>query len=201
MLCPPCWLSLEPVRDSDPIARLVLGARRIPLLSPFFINDPLLTVVHFLKFFGGSPAAVPLSWWMAREITLRLGVPSSPGTADLLLVPVPLHTSRERGRGYNQAALLAEQISSRLCIDSSRCLIRRRRTRPQSKLDAGGRAENVKGAFLLARPDDVRDRDILLVDDLVTTGETVKACIEALRAGDPRSIAVLAAGRARGAGS
>ena len=144
-----------------------------------------------------------MGWWMARA----LGCPG-PGSGgaprpgrlppDPLLVPVPLHPGRERERGYNQAALLASEVGERLGIEVDRRILERvKETRSQSTLEAQERAENVAGAFRLAGEDAVRGRDIVIVDDLVTTGETVASCAEALRGVSLRSLAVLSAGRSR----
>jgi len=116
----------------------------------------------------------------------------------LALVPVPLHPRREKSRGYNQAALLAHEVAGRLELDvDSSILMRIRSTKAQSTLESDARAANVAGAFGLARPDHAAARDIIIVDDLVTTGETALACAAALEVAVPRSISVLAAGRAR----
>ncbi len=72
-----------------------------------------------------------------------------------------------------------------------------RNTKAQSTLESEARAANVEGAFGLARPDPVRSRHIVLIDDLVTTGQTMLACVAALESASTRSISVLAAGRAR----
>jgi len=101
--------------------------------------------------------------------------------ADLIL-PVPLHVKRLRQRGFNQALLLAEIFSQRWHIPLSRNNLRRIRwTEPQVSLSAAERAENVKGAFSLARPGDFKGRRVLLIDDVYTTGSTVKECSRVLQ--------------------
>jgi ComF family protein len=141
----------------------------------------------------------PLGWWMAgalREYVGRLG----PGPMSApVLVPVPLHPAREKSRGYNQAALLALEVAERLDVDvETRILGRAKNTTSQTKLDPDERAANVRGAFRLLRADLANCRDIILVDDLVTTGASAGACIEAIEEASPASIAVLSAGRTRG---
>jgi len=115
-----------------------------------------------------------------------------------VLVPVPLHPRRERARGYNQAALLAYGVAGHLGLEVEEGFLARvRHTQSQSTLSAGERGDNVRGAFAL-RPGGARDPvRIVLVDDLVTTGETVSACAHALTEARPVSLAVLAAGRRR----
>jgi ComF family protein len=198
VLCAACWSRLGIAPGAGSIARLSAGAERMPVVSPFHTNDELLALVRFLKFSGGRSAAPALGWWMAAALgDYRESRPE--GSAfDPLLVPVPLHPKRERSRGYNQSALLAREVAGRLGLEVDvRVLARVRDTKAQSTLDREARSENVRGAFDLVGGASAAGRDIVLVDDLLTTGETARACAGALDAASPRSIAVLAAGRAR----
>jgi ComF family protein len=198
VLCSGCLSRLEPARGESVLERGDAGANGIPLVSPFHTNDELLALVRFLKFSGGRAAAPALGWWMAAALGDHLAGPGARDAAAPLLVPVPLHPRREKSRGYNQAGLLAREVAGRLALDvDSRILGRMRNTKAQSTLDSDERAANVEGAFGLLRPDRVDGRNIVLVDDLVTTGRTVLACVAALEAAAPLSISVLAAGRAR----
>ncbi len=198
VLCPGCWSRLEPARGEGRLARPSIGAQSVPVVSPFHTNDELLALVRFLKFSGGKSAVPSLGWWMAETLGDHLGGHENSDSFDPVLVPVPLHPRREKSRGYNQAALLAHEVAGRLELDvDSSILMRIRSTKAQSTLESDARAANVAGAFGLARPDHAAARDIIIVDDLVTTGETVLACAAALEVAVPRSISVLAAGRAR----
>jgi predicted amidophosphoribosyltransferase len=173
----------------------------IPVIAPFWTNDGLLALVRFLKFEGGRSAAPPLAWWMSEA--LRAQGASRVGIAvprDTILVPVPLHPSRQRERGYNQAALLAAGVAALLGLETALgALERGRKTKCQSTIDSPSeRSANVRGAFRPVRPEALGGRRIILVDDLVTTGETVRACADAALACGPASLAVLSAGRVRG---
>jgi len=106
------------------------------------------------------------------------------GEADTVLVPVPLHRLRHATRGFNQALHLARLTGRELGIDMRPCLIRNRATQPQSKLNRQERLDNLKGAFgLKNRPwckDPVRDKTVVLIDDVFTTGTTAAECAKVL---------------------
>ena len=112
-----------------------------------------------------------------------------------LIVPVPLHLSRRRERGFNQSELLAAGLVRALGKQrggaapqvAKACLRRTRATPPQTGLSVASRRENLRGAFEVVKPDAVRGRVIVLVDDVMTTGATLSACARALkRAGAAR---------------
>ncbi len=113
-----------------------------------------------------------------------------------MIVPVPLHWQRLLRRRYNQAALLAYRVSE---VSGVPCRIdilsRRIATRPQMRLDRRTRLQNVKRAFALNPRAAVKDKHILLVDDVVTTGATVDACARLLREGGAAKVSVLALAR------
>jgi ComF family protein len=99
-----------------------------------------------------------------------------------IIIPVPLHRSRLRSRGFNQSILLGKMFSSLLSlpmlVDG---LIRTRQTEPQIDLSAEERRNNVKGAFAVKRTDRIPGKRILLLDDVMTTGSTVNECAMVLK--------------------
>jgi ComF family protein len=98
------------------------------------------------------------------------------------LVAVPLHPRRQRARGYNQSELLARELRSRLGLVAPRGRLRRLRdTPPQVGLDRPHRRENVAGAFGWHGPP-LSGGEIVVVDDVATTGATLESCAAALRA-------------------
>lgn len=116
--------------------------------------------------------------------------------ADMIL-PVPLHKKRLRQRGFNQSLLLAELLAKKWHIPLSRNNLRRSRwTEPQINLSATEREENVKGAFALKEPEQFRNKRLLLVDDVYTTGSTVKECSRVLAKECGAKVAVLTIARA-----
>jgi ComF family protein len=117
-----------------------------------------------------------------------------------LIVPVPLHSKRLLQRGFNQAALLARRLGSvlRISVDYS-SLKRTRWTEPQTGLSRNQRAKNVKGAFKLTDPEKVRGKSVLLLDDVLTTGETVNQCVHVLKKdGEAGEVVVLTVARTVG---
>jgi ComF family protein len=150
-------------------------------------GGPLADAIHAFKY-GGRPAlARPLGAWLAARVTVPRGA---------LIVSVPLGRARRVERGYDQAALLADSLARAARTGRrGRGLLRRtRETPPQVGRSRAERAANVAGAFAAERS--VAGRDVVLVDDVVTTGATAGAAAEALRSAGARSIAVIALARA-----
>jgi ComF family protein len=113
-----------------------------------------------------------------------------------VVIPVPLHRSRLRWRGFNQAALLGAALARRLnCSLDVATLARVRSTPPQTARDRAQRAHNVRDAFAVRRPLRVAGRRVLLVDDVMTTGATADECARVLRAAGARRIDVLTLAR------
>jgi ComF family protein len=136
---------------------------------------PLVSkLVTELKY-GDKPGLAGL---LAPLMNSALPGPVAEGTA---VVPVPVHPSRKRERGYNQSKLLAERIA-RLRGLPLECgvLLKTKNTVSQTGLERNRRMDNVAGSFGLRRPDRLSGLRVLLVDDVVTTGSTLKECACAL---------------------
>jgi ComF family protein len=148
-------------------------------------------LVQCLKFDGFLPLSRPLAAYL-HSLLQRTG-----GSFDLIL-PVPLHPRRERRRGFNQSALLARELARLTGITcGKKDCVRVRDTPPQTGLRAAHRRRNVVGAFAVPRPEAVRGRRIVLIDDVMTTGATVHACAGALKDAGAARVLVLTLGRAR----
>jgi len=168
--CERCWMPVRSGRLCAPCGEVAPAFTS--LRAAFVLDAGARRLAHELKYEGLTSLAEP----MGRAMFERLGTPE----ADLV-VALPLHRSRERSRGYNQAALLAREISRHAGLPvSARAARRVRATAPLVKaMHREERLAIVRGAFS-AKRDAVEGRAILLVDDVVTTGATLDACSEAL---------------------
>ncbi|MDT7809337.1 MAG: hypothetical protein QOJ70_3150 [Acidobacteriota bacterium] len=131
-------------------------------------------------------------------LLLREARARAPLDTTTLIVPVPLHTERERARGFNQAALLARAVAGRAGTRVDELSLRRAAPseRHRAGMDARARRESVREAFEVMRPRLVRGERVLLVDDVFTTGATVSGCAAALKAAGALEVFVLTVARA-----
>lgn len=177
-------------------------------------REELREVLHLLKYNGRRRLAhKPLGQWLAAAVA---GV-AGEAAAEMVVVAVPLFPARERMRGFNQSVLLAEgaiQHLRRLHPEWKLCeahgaLARVRDTDAQFGLNPQQRRNNLRGAFRVRQPELVRGREVLLIDDIMTTGSTARECARVLmRAGASkvwvatvaRAQAEVAAGTSAGSG-
>ena len=158
--------------------------------SLFRYEDPLRSAILALKFQGDLTLLPSLaSLCQQAELYAHIGEPD-------WIVPVPLHPSRLRERGFNQALHLA-----RACFPQWRqriaplLLHRVLHTAPQSSLDGSARRRNLQGAFSLGQGQQCRGKKLLLVDDVLTTGTTGLACSRVLRQGGAAQVEVFTLAR------
>jgi len=112
------------------------------------------------------------------------------------IVPVPLHPARQRERGFNQAAVLAEWLGSHLALPLRPALQRIHYTTTQTAFDRSEHMQNLRGAFRLRKKADVRNLRVLLIDDVLTTGSTLSECARVLKEAGARSVYAATAARA-----
>jgi ComF family protein len=161
--------------ETNPVAKVFRGRVDIrhAMASYYYRNPSLLqSLVHRFKYHDRQDIALQLG----RQIGHMLMQCKWLHEINCI-IPVPLSKSRERSRGYNQAALLAAGISA--VIEKpviADVLIRENYTSSQTKKNRELRWENVAAAFTLKKPAVIRDQHILLVDDIITTGATTEAC-------------------------
>jgi ComF family protein len=188
---PFCVRCGDAVADSELCARCQISPLQINRIrSVAYFEGVLCRAMHWFKYRSRTVLAEPLgelmaAYWMEHAMPIDV------------VVPVPLHASRLRERGYNQAALLAREMARRagLVVDEQ-ALVRQRATAPQVKLDVDQRRENVRAAFRCSS-NGLAGKRVLLIDDVCTTGATLEACAIALVEGGARGVQALTLARAR----
>lgn len=203
-VCGPCWRAIRPFTSplcdicGDPlpswrIISLECGqcprCRRQPhdVAQSRAIGEydgPLRGIVHALKYDGRRSLARPLAVLLTQHGGSLLA------GADLV-VPVPLHRSRKRARGFNQAA----EIARHLPIAYAEVLKRVRPTVSQTDLPAAQRHANVRNAFAVRHRAQVAGQVVVLVDDVSTTGATLESCARVLREAGAREVRSLTVAR------
>jgi ComF family protein len=158
------------------------------------------SLLHLLKYEGFEPIVERLGELIASRLGAVSELPKR-----MLVVPVPLFKSRRRERGFNQAELLARAVARtmrRMRQDwegefAPGVLARQRAAESQAGLSPHQRRRNLRGAFFVPDSSRVRGRDVLLIDDIYTTGATARACSQALKQAGAAGIWVATAARAQ----
>ena len=159
--------------------------------SATLFAGPVQELIHRFKYGHRVQLSQPLGILTARALATFGGA-----AAPELIVPVPLHRKRLRERGYNQSQLIGAVLAQRWGAPLELGNLRRIRwTEPQTSMDASQRRENVSGAFAVREPRRVEGKRVLLVDDVLTTGSTIRACAEALREAGAEAICVVTVAR------
>ena len=164
-------------------------------------QDQLREMVHLLKYERMRAVAKPLGRMLARTIETLDGEAGR----EMLVVAVPLFPSKERQRGYNQAVLIADAALAELKksrpawkLTPAHGVIRRvKDTRSQFELTPKGRRRNLQGAFAVVDGSALAGREVLLVDDIYTTGATARACSRVLRRAGASKVWVATVSRAQ----
>jgi ComF family protein len=184
-LCPQCTYSFSDEDRRPPID----GIRSVA-----YLEGTLREAIYGLKYNYIQELAAPLGEMLIEYYN------SVPLPADII-IPVPLHRRRRRERGYNQSALLAQRLGQATQIPVRRDMLHRHRyTRSQTRLNAQERSRNVQGAFSCdghrSAAQATVGKRLLLIDDVATTGATLRACAQVLRDQGARSVWALTVARA-----
>jgi len=163
-------------------------------------HDEMRRSLHLLKYEGISPMAKPLGAMLAQAMLSLTDAPQA-----MMVIAVPLFGPKLGSRGYNQSILLADaalpvarkQRPAWRLQAAHGALVRTRETVSQFGLAPHQRRTNLKGAFAVAAKDAVRDKDVLLVDDIYTTGATARECSRVLLAAGASSVRVATLARAQ----
>jgi ComF family protein len=184
-LCRPCRVAAPPFEHA---------------VAHGLYQDKLRALLHLLKYDGMEPVADRLGSLLAGQISAFQDAPRT-----MLVIPVPLFRAKRRQRGFNQAEVLAratvkalrrQQPEWKLTVAVG-LLERRRSTESQAGLTPRQRRANMRGAFFAPSPEKVKGADVLLIDDIYTTGATARACAQALRRAGANSVRVATIARAQ----
>ena len=155
-------------------------------------EETLLEIIHLFKYHGKVSVGEALGRIMAKTRYDSLAIETYS-----LIIPVPLHPKKLRERGFNQSLVLAKQISKMFSISLDFITLRRvLHTESQVNLSRQERVANVRRAFAVTDRNGIEGKKILLIDDVYTTGSTVKECSEILMKNGAEEVAVLTLARA-----
>ena len=177
-LCPVCGIPFAGTGGDHRCGPCVAHPPRFDTARAHFLYEGAIReLIHSFKYNQRTHLRYPLALLTLEGVGVFLT-----DQEPQLIVPVPLHRSRLRQRGFNQAVLLGRVLSRRLSLPMlPDALVRTRPTAPQIDLSAAERRLNVKGAFTVPVPDRVAGRRILLLDDVMTTGSTMNECAGELK--------------------
>lgn len=163
-------------------------------------TDGMRDAIRLLKYERAEAVARPLGALLACVIR-KMAAQGMP--RDLTVIAVPLYPAKQRQRGYNQSVLLAEEALRRLAGEgwllraSHAAMVRTRETESQFGLSSRERRRNLRGAFVVRDPQAVSGREVLLVDDIYTTGATARECVRVLRQAGATRVWVATVARAQ----
>lgn len=188
-LCRKCGL---PAEGSVPRCRQCRGYYAFDSArSAGWHEEPLRDAIHLLKYRGCRALAAPLARIFVES-------PAGRGISAEAILPVPLHGTRLRARGFNQSELLARELGAAWGIPVlARALVRWRATPSQVGLSAEERQSSLRGAFKVSRPELVAGRNLLVVDDVFTTGSTVSEVARTLKLAGAGRVTALTISRDR----
>jgi ComF family protein len=187
---PSCKLCGLPISQADAPCPRCLGEgmrpfQRIARLSVF--NDPVRHLIHHIKYHGQWALAEFLADRLAQQESVRHILRE----ADLI-VPVPLHPWRELSRGFNQADVIARRLGQRMRVKVASPIMRLKNTQTQTHLHAREkRLENLRDAFALSKPKQIRDKHVVLVDDVFTSGATLISAGRTIQQAEPASLCAI----------
>ena len=175
--------------NSDTVAKKFYG--KVPLHHAFayykFVKGGnVQKILHALKYRNYPELGIMLGGWFGYAL-------KEAGYTFDILIPVPLHKTRLRQRGYNQSDKIAEGMAATLEMAwADDILVRTQKTITQTGKDRIERFENVAHIFSLVKPEAIEGKHVLVIDDVVTTGSTLEACVMAVSEGNCASVGVAA---------
>jgi ComF family protein len=193
--CSKCGLKLGSGITSSSKGCPVCKNNKLRFEKSFFVSDntePVRTLIHQFKYKKHMCLATPLGLLLTNLLLQK-----TIGELDFV-VPVPLHWKKKRERGFNQSELMAKKISRKLSIPiSTNNLFRVKNTLSQTQLSRTQRQKNVKGAFKVKKPEMFFRKNVLLVDDVLTTGMTASECAKSLENAGTNKVFLIALARSK----
>jgi len=195
LVCDSCWnravqfdypfcANCREVLEKNPSCPQCSGEYSLPVFALGHFTEPLNEIIHRFKYYGYKKLADDLAgrildMYLNQLKWLKIDT----------IVPIPLHSYREKNRGFNQAALLTDIIGRGLGVRVDRnSLVRIKRTRDQTRLNPRQREENVKGAFRVMN-DSLANIRVMIVDDVITTGATIREAHKMIDKADAKVVA------------
>ncbi len=194
IICNTCWSKLPIAPSNDKIMdelknKLAGGCHFSGAFSLWQFCPETQTIIHYLKYRTFGNLAERIGKAMAKKLTENQRL-----FKNMLLIPIPLHKTRVRERGYNQSSLLCKAIASETEIPFEDSVLKRvRYTASQTKLTAKERQKNVANAFAVSHREKILNKTIILVDDVITTGVTMNGCAGELLKNGAKKVYVLSA--------
>ena len=198
ILCPDCWRTLPRteqavLRQNETEMTLAVPLERAAAFLFYEKEHPVQQLVHTMKY-ADRPE---IGYQLGRQAAIEFQQADFFEGIDLI-VPMPLHPRRMRERGYNQAEYIARGISDVTGIPMDTTHVTRERNTPKQALQTGEeRKHNVADAFAVNHPEQLYHKHILVVDDLITTGETMRSCLKAMKKFRGAKLSVFALCKAR----
>lgn len=194
--CPICRVPFGSLSGEDHLCETCIRKRPYfkEMRAPYLYQGGIMEAIHQFKYHSKTHLSISLGSILASFALEWLN-----DINDLLLMPVPLHPKRLRERKFNQSLLLARSITKNLNIDLDFLSLRRiRYTIPQIGLNNKDRKKNVRGAFGFVGKKSLKDRNVILVDDVATTGSTLNECARVLKKAGCRNVFCLVLARTSG---
>lgn len=194
-VCPRCG---DDTSDSSFCKQCRVTSKMTGIVVAASYEDKLLQqAVHALKYKFVRGMSQPLARVLSKEFKIWLDR-CSPDQRNIVLLPVPLFRKRQRQRGFNQAALLAQQLGEQTEVEVRTDILTRVKSTPaQAKLDPLKRRKNIKGAFRLDKAAGLSGKIVFIIDDVCTTSATLEECAKEASKASPQEIwgLVLARGK------
>lgn len=189
-ICTSCELDLPMFYSNENIIDRFVGRIEVKdarSLFKFYHGGAVQKIIHSVKYKGDQQ----LGEYMGRMVIRHFQADGAFANIDVV-IPIPLHRSKLKSRGFNQSDTLAKGMAEALNVNlNNQSVVRTKKSSTQTRKNRAERWNNVSGVFQV-KGDDLKGKNVLLVDDVITTGATLEACGEAIISGGANSISIVA---------